>query len=160
MFRISLSKVPLSRPIQNAQSRTVVTTVRCDIPRRADIPSPRGLVVKHLFLLVILTSLASGKISTPQDFLKAIGRSSETKISIDSWDAFWRTSGWDMKNAGLSVQDRRSVTLRLCCSLPVHHTRMHRYILWCMEKFRQNQPIEGFAHEEKPKKKIRGYVQL
>ncbi|KAG2134239.1 hypothetical protein BD769DRAFT_1443811 [Suillus cothurnatus] len=138
MFRISLSKVPLSRPIQNAQSRTVVTTVRCDIPRRADIPSPRG------------------KISTPQDFLKAIGRSSETKISIDSWDAFWRTSGWDMKNAGLSVQDRRSVTLRLCCSLPVHHTRMHRYILWCMEKFRQNQPIEGFAHEEKPKKKIRG----
>jgi hypothetical protein len=29
-----------------------------------------------------------------------------------------------------------------------------------MEKFRQNQPIEGFAHEEKPKKKIRGYVQL
>ncbi|KAG1855825.1 hypothetical protein C8R48DRAFT_719412 [Suillus tomentosus] len=124
MFRISLSKVPLSRPvrpsIQNAQRRTV-TTVRCDVPRRADIPSPRG----------------PGKISTPQDFLKAIGRSSETKISIDSWDAFWRTSGWDMKNAGLSIQDRR-------------------YILWCMEKFRQNKPIEGFAHEERPKKKIRG----
>ncbi|KAG1906576.1 uncharacterized protein F5891DRAFT_1002886 [Suillus fuscotomentosus] len=122
MFRISLSKVPLSRPvlpsIQNAQRRTV-TTVRCDVPRRADIPSPRG------------------KISTPQDFLKAIGRSSETKISIDSWDAFWRTSGWDMKNAGLSIQDRR-------------------YILWCMEKFRQNKQIEGFAHEERPKKKIRG----
>ncbi|KAG1872393.1 hypothetical protein DFJ58DRAFT_836950 [Suillus subalutaceus] len=85
----------------------------------------------------LLQHLASGKISTPQDFLKAIGRSSETKISIDSWDAFWRTSGWDMKNAGLSIQDRR-------------------YILWCMEKFRQNQPIEGFAHEERPKKKIRG----
>ncbi|KAG1885884.1 uncharacterized protein F5891DRAFT_1085339 [Suillus fuscotomentosus] len=128
MFRISLSKVPLSRPvrpfIQNAQRRTV-TTVRCDVPRRADIPSPRGLI------------LGPGKISTPQDFLKAIGRSSETKISIDSWDAFWRTSGWDMKNAGLSIQDRR-------------------YILWCMEKFRQNKPIEGFAHEERPKKKIRG----
>lgn len=124
MFRISLSKVPLSRPvlpsIQNAQRRTV-TTVRCDVPRRADIPSPRGLIVKHLFLLVILTSLGPGKISTPQDFLKAIGRSSETKMSIDSWDAFWRTSGWDMKNAGLSIQDRRSVTLRLYCSLPVHH---------------------------------------
>ncbi|KAG2037790.1 hypothetical protein BDR03DRAFT_956183 [Suillus americanus] len=120
MFRISLSKVPLSS-IQNAQRRTVATTVRCNVPRRADIPSPR----------------AAGKISTPQDFLKAIGRSSETKISIDSWDAFWRTSGWDMKNAGLSIQDRR-------------------YILWCMEKFRQNHPIEGFAHEERPKKKIRG----
>ncbi|OAX38770.1 hypothetical protein K503DRAFT_792328 [Rhizopogon vinicolor AM-OR11-026] len=80
---------------------------------------------------------APGQISTPQDFLKAIGRSSETKISIDSWDAFWRTSGSDMKNAGLSIQDRR-------------------YILWCMEKFRQNQPIEVFAHEPRPKKKIRG----
>ncbi|KAG2155931.1 uncharacterized protein EDB93DRAFT_62271 [Suillus bovinus] len=123
MFRISLSKVPLSRPvfpsIQNAQGRTVATTV--NVPRRADVPNPRG----------------SGKICTPQDFLKAIGRSSETKISIDNWEAFWRTSGWDMKNAGLSVQDRK-------------------YILWCMEKFRQNQPIEGFVHEEKPKKKIRG----
>ncbi|KIK47521.1 hypothetical protein CY34DRAFT_21370 [Suillus luteus UH-Slu-Lm8-n1] len=85
----------------------------------------------------LLQHLAPGKISTPQDFLKAIGRSSETKISIDSWDAFWRTSGWDMKNAGLSIQDRR-------------------YILWCMEKFRQNQPIERFAHEEKPKNRIRG----
>ncbi|KAG1748746.1 hypothetical protein EDB19DRAFT_1629984 [Suillus lakei] len=141
MFRISLSKVPLSRPvfpfIQNAQSRTVATVVTCNVSRRPDIPSPRGLIVKHLLLLVILTTLVPGKISTPQDFLKAIGRSSETKISIDSWDAFWRTSGWDMKNAGLSIQDRR-------------------YILWCMEKFRQNQPIEGFAHEERPKKKIRG----
>ncbi|KAG1772374.1 hypothetical protein EDD22DRAFT_795233 [Suillus occidentalis] len=122
MFRFSLTRVPLSCPvfpsIQNAQSRKVATTV-INVSRRADIPSPRG------------------KISTPQDFLKAIGRSSETKISIDSWDAFWRTSGWDMKNAGLSIQDRR-------------------YILWCMEKFRQNQPIERFAHEEKPNNKIRG----
>ncbi|KAG1745898.1 uncharacterized protein EDB91DRAFT_1119339 [Suillus paluster] len=125
MFRISLSKVPLTRlvfpPIQNAQTRTVTTTVTDAVSRRPDIPSPR----------------VPGKISTPQDFLKAIGRSSETKISIDSWDAFWRTSGWDMKNAGLSIQDRR-------------------YILWCMEKFRQNQPIETFAHEVRPKKKIRG----
>ncbi|KAG2151301.1 hypothetical protein DEU56DRAFT_777139 [Suillus clintonianus] len=123
MFRVSLTKAPLSHPvfpsIKNVQSRTVTTTVTCNVSRRPDIPSPRG------------------KISTPQDFLKAIGRSSETKLSIDSWDAFWRTSGWDMKNAGLSIQDRR-------------------YILWSMEKFRQNQPIEGFAHEERPKKKIRG----
>jgi hypothetical protein len=129
MFRISLFKVPLSCPsIQNAQSRKFATTV-INVPRRADIPSPRGLIVKRLFLLVILTSLVPGKISTPQDFLKAIGRSSETKISIDSWDAFWRTSGWDMKNAGLSIQDRRSVTSRPCCSLPVHDTEMQVYPL-------------------------------
>lgn len=132
MFRFSLSKVPLSCPvfpsIQNAQSRKVATTV-INVSRRADIPSPRGLIVKRLFLLAILTSLAPGKISTPQDFLKAIGRSSETKISIDSWDAFWRTSGWDMKNAGLSIQDRRSVVSRPCCSPPVHHTRTQVYSL-------------------------------
>ncbi|OJA17220.1 hypothetical protein AZE42_00206 [Rhizopogon vesiculosus] len=140
MFRISLSKIPLSRsvflPIQNVHSRTVTTTVSSAF-RRPDVPSPRGLFVNACFLLVIPTSLAPGQISTPQDFLKAIGRSSETKISVDSWDAFWRTSGSDMKNAGLSIQDRR-------------------YILWCMEKFRQNQPIEVFAHEPRPKKKIRG----
>ncbi|KAJ8586552.1 hypothetical protein M405DRAFT_795435 [Rhizopogon salebrosus TDB-379] len=124
VFRTPLSKIPASRLvfsfIQNAQSRTVTTTVN-NVFRRSEIPSPR----------------ASGKISTPQDFLKAIGRSSETKISIDSWDAFWRTSGSDMKSAGLGIQDRR-------------------YILWCMEKFRQNQPIEVFAHEPRSKKKIRG----
>ena|SRR6267154_383860 len=159
VFRTSLSKVPLSRPlIQNAQSRTVTTTMTCNVFQRPDIPSPRGLFVNPCkFLPVIPTSLAPGKICTPQDFLKAIGRSSETKISIDSWDAFWRTSGLDMKNAGLSIQDRRFVLPHLCpypCDM-----QKRRYILWCMEKFRQNQPVEEFAHELQPKKKIRGCVQ-
>ena len=33
-----------------------------------------------------------------------------------------------------------------------------RYILWCMEKYRQGFDIKDFAHEPKPKKKIRGWV--
>ncbi|KIJ62585.1 hypothetical protein HYDPIDRAFT_114230 [Hydnomerulius pinastri MD-312] len=79
----------------------------------------------------------NGKITTPQDFLKAIGRSAETKVSLDSWEAFWRTSSHDLKKAELAVKDRR-------------------YILWCMEKFRQGIPVEKFAYEAKPKSKIRG----
>ncbi|KAH7928438.1 hypothetical protein BV22DRAFT_1004791 [Leucogyrophana mollusca] len=79
----------------------------------------------------------AGDISTPQEFLKLIGRSSETKVSVESWDAFWRTSGLDLKRAGLSVQDRR-------------------YILWCMEKFRQHGSVDDYAHEISPKKTIRG----
>ncbi|KAN0087590.1 hypothetical protein V8E55_006211 [Tylopilus felleus] len=81
--------------------------------------------------------LPQGDITTPQAFLSAIGRSAETKVTIDSWDAFWHTSGYDLKKAGVAVKDRR-------------------YILWCMEKYRQNLPIEEFPHEARPKKKIRG----
>ncbi|KAF8842189.1 hypothetical protein BDN67DRAFT_926886 [Paxillus ammoniavirescens] len=78
-----------------------------------------------------------GDITTPRDFLKAIGRSTETKVSIDSWDAFWHTAGYDLRKAGLAVKDRR-------------------YILWCMEKYRQEIPIKDYAHEPRPKKKTRG----
>ncbi|EGN98365.1 hypothetical protein SERLA73DRAFT_138756 [Serpula lacrymans var. lacrymans S7.3] len=79
----------------------------------------------------------NGTITTPQEFLKAIGRSCETKLSVDNWDALWKTSGLDLRKSGVSVRDRR-------------------YIMWCMEKYRQNQPLEEFAHEPKPRKKIRG----
>ncbi|KAF9241169.1 hypothetical protein BU15DRAFT_45264 [Melanogaster broomeanus] len=78
-----------------------------------------------------------GEITTPRDFLRTIGRSAETKVSIDSWEAFWRTSGHDLRKAGLTVKDRR-------------------YILWCMEKYRQDVPFKLFVHEPKPKKKVRG----
>ncbi|TFK70406.1 hypothetical protein BDN72DRAFT_818920 [Pluteus cervinus] len=77
-------------------------------------------------------------IASPQDFLKAIGRSSETKLQIENWDAFWKTSGYDLKKAGLAVRDRR-------------------YILWCMEKFRLGQRVETFAHEPRGKKTVRGW---
>jgi len=128
MFRTSLFKMSLYRTVFPAQSRTITTTVN-SVFRRPDVPSPRGLFVNTYFLLVVHISLVPGKISTPQDFLKAIGRSSETKISIDSWDAFWRTSGSDMKNAGLSIQDRRLVHPRLNRSSPVRHAETQVYSL-------------------------------
>ncbi|KAF9454804.1 hypothetical protein P691DRAFT_804164 [Macrolepiota fuliginosa MF-IS2] len=78
-------------------------------------------------------------ISTPQEFLKSIGRSSEGKVEPESWEAFWKTSGHDMRKAGLAVRDRR-------------------YILWCMEKYRLGLDPREFAHEPKPKKTVRGYV--
>ncbi|KAF8551679.1 hypothetical protein OG21DRAFT_1478026 [Imleria badia] len=81
--------------------------------------------------------LPQGDITTPQAFLSAIGRSADTKVTIDSWDAFWHTSGYDLKKAGVAVKDRR-------------------YVLWCMEKYRQKIPLEDFAHEPRPRKKIRG----
>ncbi|KAK7469380.1 hypothetical protein VKT23_003855 [Stygiomarasmius scandens] len=77
-------------------------------------------------------------IATPQDFLKKIGRNMDTKLSVESWEQLWTTSGLGMRKLGLSVRDRR-------------------YALWCMEKFRRGIPIEEFAHEPKPKKTIRGW---
>ncbi|RDB17845.1 Protein FYV4, mitochondrial [Hypsizygus marmoreus] len=79
-----------------------------------------------------------GPIATPSDFLKAIGRSSDTKVTVETWEQLWKTSGHDLKKSGLGVRDRR-------------------YILWCMEKYRHGEPIESFAHEPKPKKTIRGW---
>ncbi|KAJ7781775.1 hypothetical protein DFH07DRAFT_728977 [Mycena maculata] len=77
-------------------------------------------------------------IKTPQDFLKAIGRSSDTKLSVESWNDFWKQSGTNLKSAGVGVRDRR-------------------YILWCMEKYRSGLPVTEFAHEVRPKKTIRGW---
>ncbi|KAL1745115.1 IGR protein motif-domain-containing protein [Schizophyllum fasciatum] len=55
---------------------------------------------------------------SPQSFLKSIGRSLETKLEVEEWNKFWEMSGRDLRAAGLPVKDRR-------------------YILWCMEKYRQ-----------------------
>ena len=46
-------------------------------------------------------------IKSPADFLKAIGRSCETKISVESWEDFWKKDGLLLKRDGVSVQDRR-----------------------------------------------------
>ncbi|KAF8967061.1 hypothetical protein BDZ97DRAFT_1804971 [Flammula alnicola] len=77
-------------------------------------------------------------IRTAEDFLKSIGRSSETKLTASSWEELWKMDGRAMKKAGLGVRDRR-------------------YILWCMEKFRLGFPVREFAHEPPPKKTIRGW---
>lgn len=100
------------------------------------------------------------KISTPQDFLKAIGRSSEEKLEPESWEAFWKTSGQDMRKAGLAVKDRRHVLFALSrvSFRQVMDDSFCRYILWCMEKYRLGLDPRKFAHEPKPKKTVRGCV--
>lgn len=50
-----------------------------------------------------------GTIATPQDFLKAIGRSSETKLTPESWEELFHTNGHQLRKAGLTVEDRRYV---------------------------------------------------
>ncbi|KAF9568813.1 hypothetical protein CPC08DRAFT_679238 [Agrocybe pediades] len=78
-------------------------------------------------------------IRTTEEFLKAIGRSSETKVDKDMpWEEFWKMDGHAMRKAGVAVGDRR-------------------YILRCMEKFRLGFPIEDIAYEASPKKTIRGW---
>jgi hypothetical protein len=49
----------------------------------------------------------TGDITTPESFLKAIGRGSETKVSFDTWDALWKIDGLALKKAGVAVRDRR-----------------------------------------------------
>ena len=77
------------------------------------LPPARG---KHIIIFFVSWSRASkaqrfvsGGISSPEDFLKAIGRGSEKKISFDTWDALWKTNGPALKKAGLAVRDRRCV---------------------------------------------------
>jgi hypothetical protein len=56
----------------------------------------------------------AGKIATPANFLKAIGRESDTKVSFDDWSAFWTSDGDALKRAGVGIRDRRfHVHLRL-----------------------------------------------
>ncbi|KIY45576.1 hypothetical protein FISHEDRAFT_49096 [Fistulina hepatica ATCC 64428] len=63
----------------------------------------------------------------------------ESKIDeATEWNAFWTTNKHKLKDTSLTVQDRR-------------------YVLWCMEKFRQGVPITDFAHPPTPKKTIRGW---
>ncbi|KAK7690018.1 hypothetical protein QCA50_006662 [Cerrena zonata] len=81
---------------------------------------------------------ARDSIASPTDFLKAIGRSSETKLEApEKWEDFWRLDGNALKKANIPVTDRR-------------------YILWSMQKYRLGEAPEDFAHPPKPKKKIRG----
>ena len=76
-------------------------------------PVPRGApavrAVKLLRSLTWTTAFTSGNIKTAEDFLKAIGRSSDTKLSVESWEELWQTNGFALKKAGLGVRDRRCV---------------------------------------------------
>ena len=92
----------------------------------------------------------------PVEFLKAIGRSSETKVTIEKWEDFWRISGHQLKKSGLAVRDRRYACVLSSPDLPYEAVNRTRYILWCMEKYRSGIPVESFSHEPRPKKTIRG----
>ncbi|KAG6878090.1 hypothetical protein C0993_012417 [Termitomyces sp. T159_Od127] len=94
------------------------------------VPPPRGkdFTFKKLDTSAYqLKTLETDTITTPADFLKAIGRSSETKLQVDEWDALWKLSGHDLRQKGLGVRDRSGLS------------------------------TESFAHEPKPKKTIRGW---
>ncbi|KAF8602364.1 hypothetical protein BDV93DRAFT_444370 [Ceratobasidium sp. AG-I] len=79
-----------------------------------------------------------GRYQSPNEFLAAIGRSSDTKLKVETWDDLWRMRGEDMKKAGLAVAERR-------------------YILWSLEKYRQGHDPAAIAIKERPKKTIRGW---
>ena len=60
----------------------------------------------------VALTFVPGDISTPEDFLKAIGRGSHTKISFDNWGDLWKANGQALKKAGLATRDRRYVKIR------------------------------------------------
>ncbi|KAH9936335.1 trafficking protein Mon1-domain-containing protein [Fomitopsis serialis] len=80
----------------------------------------------------------TGSIASPQDFLKAIGRSADTKVTAESWEDLWKFDRIRLKEAGLETKDRR-------------------YVLWCMGKYRLGEDPSDFSHPPKPRKKIRGH---
>lgn len=49
-------------------------------------------------------------IQTAEDFLKAIGRESETKLKVE-WDELWKMDGRAMREAGVGTRDRRYVSV-------------------------------------------------
>ena len=75
------------------------------------VPPPRGRYVSSSRKRTRKTHVVAGDISTPESFLRAIGRSSETKLSVDGWEALWKTNSLALKKAGLAVRDRRYVAL-------------------------------------------------
>ncbi|KAJ2913928.1 hypothetical protein MD484_g6482, partial [Candolleomyces efflorescens] len=107
----------LSRPL------TLFTRSLATATRQRPVPAP---------------GVKQGAIKTAEEFLKAVGRDSESKVSPNSWTEFWGYDGQALRKAGLAVRDRR-------------------YILWCMEKYRQGLAPEEFAHSPSPKKTIRGW---
>jgi len=77
------------------------------------------------------------RISTPEAFLTAIGRSAETKVKAESWEEFWKMDRVEMRGQGLAVKDRR-------------------YILWAMQQFRLGKEPTQVSYPPTPKKKVRG----
>ncbi|KAF8313996.1 hypothetical protein DL93DRAFT_1100553 [Clavulina sp. PMI_390] len=77
-------------------------------------------------------------LASAQDFLTAIGRDVEKRVSVEKWEDLFVMRRNDFKKLGVGVQDRR-------------------YIMWAMNKYRFGAEPSEFAHPVKPKKKIRGH---
>lgn len=71
-----------------------------------------------------ITNAPLESIQTPEDFLKAIGRESETKLSVESWTNFWKMDGRSMREAGIGTKDRRYV-IEIMFSFPFGTTCHH-----------------------------------
>ena len=69
-------------------------------------------------------------IKSPADFLKAIGRSSETKISVESWEDFWKKGRVSLKKDGVSVRDRRYILKIVMVSPPLNFCSDIFYGAW------------------------------
>ncbi|KAG8680596.1 Vacuolar fusion protein mon1 [Ceratobasidium sp. 394] len=102
-----------------------------------NIRSPAACRLLHGRVIAPPPPAPRGPYQSPTNFLAAIGRSSDTKLKVETWDDLWRMRGEDMKKAGLTPAERR-------------------YILWALEKFRQGQDPAAIAIKERPKKTIRG----
>ncbi|KAF7314504.1 IGR domain-containing protein [Mycena kentingensis (nom. inval.)] len=111
--------------------------------RAAPSLRPRTALCVRTYLTTPQIPTETSKITSPEVFLKAIGRSSESKFKAEGmeWKEFWKHDGKKLKAAGVNVRDRR-------------------YILWCMQKYRLrplDEAIQTFAHEPPPPKKVRGW---
>jgi len=82
----------LSRSINSRAAPTPVPPIRDPSVTLPQVPRPNY----HL-----------ESIKSPADFLKAIGRSCETKLSVESWEEFWKKDGLLLRKDGVSVRDRR-----------------------------------------------------
>lgn len=56
-------------------------------------------------------------LDSPETFLKAIGRSADTKITAETWEELWKLDGPRLKAAGVDVKDRRCTGQSFACEV-------------------------------------------
>lgn len=138
-------------PISSIISRSFINHAAQRTP-----PNPTGMNFRARGGPLLTTWTA--KVPDAKSFLSAIGRSTEKKVKVEEWTDLWKLNGQNLKEQGVAVRDRRCA-LEIIEILPVRiqfRAPAFRYILWAMERFRQGESPLQYAHEMKPKKKIRG----
>lgn len=96
------------------------------------------LLIHTLSMLIYFCHIGGYEAPT---LLKAFGREVDTKLpDVESmtWEELFRLNNQKLDKMGMGVQDRR-------------------YLLWCLEKFRQGGDPKEYASEERPKKTERGW---